>query len=68
MSSIAQHEQPNAEGDILRTSADIGRALGLSPRAAYHLVASGTLRSIRKINGRYFASRSRLIAEVTGSD
>jgi hypothetical protein len=67
MSSIAQHEQ-HVEGDIIRTVAGVARVLGLSERAAYHLVSSGTLRSVRKIGGRYYASRSRLIEEVTGSN
>jgi len=69
MSSIAaneQHEQQESD-DILRTAASIGAAIGLSPRQAHYLASSGKLRSIRKVAGRYWASRSRLIEEVTGS-
>ena len=61
MSSIAQHEQ-HVEGDVVRTIAGVARVLGLSERAAYR-----SLRSVRKIGNRYFASRSRLLEEVTGS-
>jgi hypothetical protein len=67
--AIAHDEQrvaPSDEGDIIRTAAGIGRALGLSTRAAYHLVHSGSLRSVKKIGGRFYASRSRLLEEVTG--
>lgn len=59
---------PSRDGnDVLRGTQNIGRVLGLSERAAYHLVASGALRSVKKVGGRYFASRSRLLEEVIGS-
>jgi hypothetical protein len=71
MSSIAnaQRAEPSSiEGnDILRGVESIGRVLGLSERSAYHLVASGALRSVKKVGGRYFANRSRLLNEVIGS-
>jgi hypothetical protein len=41
--------------------------LPLEPtRAAYHLVSSGSLGSVRKIGGRYWASRAKLIKEISG--
>jgi hypothetical protein len=69
MSIAHDHEQradASQQSDILRTAADIGRVLGLTPRQAHHLASSGVLKSIRKVGGRYWASRSRLLREVGG--
>jgi hypothetical protein len=67
MTIAAASEQRVEQGDIIRTVKAIGQVIGLSERLAYHLVVSGELKSVRKIGGRYWASRSRLLEEVTGS-
>jgi hypothetical protein len=67
MTTIAheQHE-PLEQSDLLRTAADIGAAIGLTPRQAHHLASSGALKSIKKVGGRYWASKTKLIAEISG--
>jgi hypothetical protein len=67
MSIVAneQHE-PLEQSDLLRTAADIGRVLGLNARQAHHLASSGALKSIKKVGGRYWASKTKLIAEISG--
>lgn len=70
MSTIGAAKQQRVEslneGDILRTAASIGAAIGLTPRQAYHLISTGGLKSVRRVGGRFFASRSRLLEEITG--
>ena len=68
MSSIAANEQhqQQEQSDILRAAADIGAAIGLTPRQAHYLASSGKLRSIKKVAGRYWASKAKLIAEISG--
>jgi hypothetical protein len=71
MSTAIAHDErtratPQQQDDILRTAADIGRVLGLSPRQAHHLASTGALKSIKKIGGRYWASRAKLIREISG--
>jgi hypothetical protein len=67
--SIAHDERtlaPQQQDVILRGTESIGRALGLSPRQAYHLASTGALKSITKIGGRYWANRAKLIQEISG--
>jgi response regulator RpfG family c-di-GMP phosphodiesterase len=71
MSIAHDHEQRTASQQqdvILRGTESIGRALGLSPRQAYHLAACGALKSIGKVGGRYWANRTKLIREISGGD
>jgi hypothetical protein len=57
-------QQP--QQDFLRGARRIGEVIGLDAKAAHNLCSSGALTSIKKIGGRYWASRSRLIREVGG--
>jgi hypothetical protein len=70
--SIAAHDErtrsPQQQDVILRGTESIGRALGLSPRQAYHLASTGALKSITKIGGRYWANRAKLIQEISGGE
>ena len=51
------------ESDVIVGARNIGAALGISERAAFHLIATGVL-PVRKICGRWFASRKALIEAV----
>jgi hypothetical protein len=68
MSSIAEHEQHANANDIvvLRGSREMAQALGLPQRAIDHLLATGRLKTPRKVGGRWFASRSKLLNEFVG--
>jgi hypothetical protein len=57
--------QPEAS-DIIWGAAAIGEFLNLpSERAAFHLLPK--LNSVRKVGGRYAASRAKLLAEASGA-
>jgi predicted DNA-binding transcriptional regulator AlpA len=69
--SIVEREQHadtmHASHDILlRGSREMAQALGLRQRTLDHLLASGSLKSPRKVGGRWFASRSKLLSEFVG--
>jgi hypothetical protein len=54
-------DQPEETGlDLLWGATPIGKALGLNPRQAYHLLESGLVPGARKIGGRWCASRGGL--------
>lgn len=44
----------------------IGKTLGIGKRAAHNLISTGALKSVKKVGGRFWASRSRLLREVSG--
>jgi hypothetical protein len=52
--------------DFIRGSREIGEALGIGEKAAHNLISTGALKSVKKIGGRYWASRAKLIREVGG--
>jgi len=69
MSIATEHEQhanTNHSHDILRGSRAMAQALGLQQRTLDHLLASGSLKSPRKVGGRWFASRTKLLSEFVG--
>jgi hypothetical protein len=49
--------------DIVWGAAAIGRVIGKSERAAFHLLESKKLDSAKKVGGRHCASRAKLLAE-----
>jgi hypothetical protein len=70
MSDI-QHRAPAAapqqqQPDFVRGSRQIGEVIGIDARAAHNLISTGQLKSVKKIGGRFWASRSRLLREVGG--
>jgi hypothetical protein len=54
------------QADIIRGSRAMAETLGLPVRAVDHLLVSGRLKTPRKIGGRWFASRSKLLREIVG--
>jgi hypothetical protein len=58
----AQQQSP----DFVRGSRQIGAVIGIGEKAAHNLIASGALKSVKKVGGRYWASRARLLREVGG--
>jgi hypothetical protein len=54
----------DAAGDIILWGAkQIGHAINLSERQAFHLLQTGKLESARKVAGRHCASRRKLLKE-----
>jgi len=51
---------------VLRGSRAMAETLGLPQRSVDHLLASGRLKSPRKVGGRWFVSRSKLLREIVG--
>jgi hypothetical protein len=45
---------------------EIGRVINRTPRQTHYMLASGALKSARKIGGRYCAYPSKLRAEIGG--
>jgi hypothetical protein len=63
----SKHKNGNGhEKTFLWGITEIARALDRTPRSTYHLAEIGALRSIRKVAGRWVASRNALIREMTG--
>jgi hypothetical protein len=60
--SQPQYEQP----DFARGCREIGATIGIDRRAAWTLINSGALKSVKKVGGRFWASRQRLLREVGG--
>ena len=52
--------------DVIRGSRAMAETLNLPVRAVDHLLASGRLKTPRKLGGRWFASRSKLLREIVG--
>jgi hypothetical protein len=63
--NTSERRPASEQSDIVRGCRAIGAVLGISQRAAENLLSVGALPA-RKIAGRWFASRSRLLREVTG--
>ena len=53
-----------ADSDVVWGVAAIGRLIGLNRRQAYHFISTGRLKSVRKLGGRYFASKRELLDEL----
>jgi hypothetical protein len=49
--------------DIVWGAADIGRVIGISERAAFHLLENKKLKSAKKVGGRHCGSRAKLLEE-----
>jgi hypothetical protein len=62
--SAAPAAPQQQQQDFIRGARAIGQAVGIDKRAAHHLIATGALKSVRKVGGRFWASRSRLLREV----
>ena len=45
---------------------EIARVANRTPRQMFHLLATGQIRSARKIGGRWCANREKLLAELSG--
>ena len=50
--------------DFLWGVAEIGRAIGRNPRQAFHIISKGELKSVKKLGGRWVASRAALLREL----
>jgi hypothetical protein len=59
-------QQQYQEPDFIIGARAIGQAIGIDKRAAHNLIATGALKSVKKVGGRFWASRSRLLREVGG--
>jgi hypothetical protein len=60
--SAAQASQQHS--DIIRGAGAMAQALNLSRRSVEHLLQTRRLQSPRKLGGRWFVSRSRLLKFV----
>jgi predicted DNA-binding transcriptional regulator AlpA len=61
--ALTQHSNDDT---ILRGSRAMAETLGLSRRAVDHLLQTRQLQSPRKLGGRWFVSRSKLLREIVG--
>ena len=53
------------ELDLIWGIEEIGKLIGRSYQATYHMVRSGQLPMVKQVGERYVASRARLIAFFT---
>jgi len=60
----ASEHNNSGENDIVWGVAGIAKTINRTPRQAYHMIDQKLLRSVKKIGGRYCASRNRLLAEL----
>jgi hypothetical protein len=57
---------PQQQPDFCIGARAIGEALGIDERAAHHLIVTGALPCVRRVGGRFWVSRARLLREVNG--
>jgi hypothetical protein len=63
--SLVVNGNPKAiQSDLLWGAAAIGEAINRTPRQAHYLLSSGELKSAKKLNGRWVASRASLLREL----
>jgi hypothetical protein len=55
-----------APSEFLWGADQIGRAVGINPRQAHHLLAKGEIKSAQKKGGRWVANRAALRREFGG--
>ena len=55
----------NTDEEVVWGAAEIARIIKRDNRATYHLLSKGEL-PVRKIGGRYVASRQKLLAFLAG--
>jgi len=51
------------QDELLWGTAAIGKAINRTPRQVFHLISTGTLKSVQKKGGRHVASRAALLRE-----
>jgi hypothetical protein len=54
--------------DFLWGADNIGRVIGRTRRQTHHLLASGRLKSAKKIGGSWVANRIALISELSAAE
>jgi hypothetical protein len=59
-----ENESPDRPTDLIWTVPIMARVLNKTPKAVYHLIARGKLRSVKDVGGRKCASRRALLADV----
>jgi hypothetical protein len=61
-----QASQQQSRDVVLRGARQIGAAVGLDEKQAFHLLRTGALTSPKRVGGRWYASKSKLLREFVG--
>jgi hypothetical protein len=64
--NVALTHNSDDDTTILRGSRAMAQTLGLPVRAVDHLLQTGRLHSPRKVGGRWYVARSKLLREFVG--
>jgi hypothetical protein len=56
-------QQQSSSDVVLRGARQIGAAVGLDEKQAFHLLRTGALTSPRRVGGRWYVSKQRLLRE-----
>lgn len=54
----------SAPSDFLWGTDAIGQAIGRNPRQTFHLLATGQIKSAKKLGGRWVVARAALLKEL----